>query len=129
MTPQTENDWFSERASTFGDRLAGAREAAGLGQKELARHLGIKQATLQKWEEDLSEPRANKLSMVSGLLNVSISWLLMGQGDGPSAPIEEPGKEGLSAVVLEMRSIRASMQTASDRLTRLEKQLSQMSVE
>lgn len=34
----------------------------------------------------MTEPRANKLSTVSGLLNVSLRWLLMAEGDGPEAP-------------------------------------------
>ena len=66
MTAETQNDWFDPDATTFGDRLAGAREAAGMTQKEMAQRLGVKLKTLQGWEDDISEPRANKLSTVSG---------------------------------------------------------------
>jgi DNA-binding XRE family transcriptional regulator len=53
VTQQNE-DWFSEDTSTFGDRLAGAREAAGMTQAQLAKRLGVKLTTMQSWEEDLS---------------------------------------------------------------------------
>lgn len=118
------SDWFSEEQATFGDRLAGAREAAGLTQKEMARRLGIKLGTLRNWEEDLNEPRANKLQMVSGLLGVSLSWLLTGRGDGPEVP-ESAGAldDDAKAILAEMRGIRARMQEDGERLARLEKRL------
>ena len=34
-------DWFGPDAATFGDRVAGAREAAGMTQAQLARRLGV----------------------------------------------------------------------------------------
>ena len=81
----SENDedsgWYSNEAATFGDRVAAGREAIGLTQEALAKRLGIKLKTVQNWENDLSEPRANKLQMLSGILNVSLPWLLMGEGD------------------------------------------------
>ena len=59
-----EYDWYGPDAATFGDRVAGAREVAAMTQAQLARRLGVKKATLLGWEQDLSEPRANKLSMM-----------------------------------------------------------------
>ena len=35
-------DWYSEDAATFGDRVAGAREQAGMTQKQLAKRLGVR---------------------------------------------------------------------------------------
>lgn len=72
-------DWYGPEAATFGDRIAAARDAAQMTPEQLARRLGVKLRTLQNWENDLSEPRANKLSMISGLLNVSMIWLLTGE--------------------------------------------------
>ena len=54
------HDWYSPEASTFGDRVAGARDQAGMTQQQLAKRLGIRLATLRAWENDLSEPRANR---------------------------------------------------------------------
>src|SRR5690554_4232762 len=73
-------NWYGLDMATFGDRVAAAREAAGMSRKQMARRLGVKLGTVRGWEDDLSEPRANKLSMMAGLLNVSIVWLLTGEG-------------------------------------------------
>ncbi|MCK0170728.1 helix-turn-helix domain-containing protein [Aliiroseovarius sp. S1123] len=121
---ETNGDWFSEDAATFGDRLAAAREAVNMSQSDLARRLGIKLKTLRGWEEDLSEPRANKLQMVSGVLNVSMRWLLTGEGEG----VEEPGLENGEApevrdLLLEIRDIKMQMNRSADQLGRLEKRL------
>lgn len=120
---QAEN-WFGPDTATFGDRVAGAREAAGMTQAQLARRLGVKKATVAAWENDLSEPRANKLSMMAGLLNVSIMWLLTGEGDGMTAPADEAQPAADFAQVLaELREIRAAMRANAERAARLEKKL------
>ena len=116
-------DWFGPDAATFGDRVVGARENSNMTQGQLSRRLGIKLATLQAWEEDRSEPRANKLQMLSGMLNVSLPWLLSGQGIGPDEPIQEPVQNDISIILLERRSIKTQMNQTADRLSRLEKQL------
>lgn len=81
--------WFAADVATFGDRLAGARETAGLSQEDLAQRLGVRLTTLQAWEEDLAEPRGNRLQMLAGMLNVSLRWLLTAEGDGLDAPAGE----------------------------------------
>jgi len=116
-------DWFGPSAATFGDRVVGARENSNMTQGQLSRRLGIKLATLQAWEEDRSEPRANKLQMLSGMLNVSLPWLLSGQGIGPDEPFKEPVQNDIGIILLEMRSIKNQMTQTADRLSRLEKQL------
>ena len=50
-TPET-GSWYSEETSTFGDRIVGAREAAGMSQSQLARRLGVRLKTLTDWEND-----------------------------------------------------------------------------
>jgi len=129
MTDSENNgdfDWYGPDAATFGDRIAGARESAGMTQPDLARRLGVRISTLRGWEEDRSEPRANRLSMLSGLLNVSLPWLLSGEGQGPEEPTSEnPIPTDVSQILLEMRSIKTDMSRAADQLTRLEKRLRQ----
>jgi transcriptional regulator with XRE-family HTH domain len=117
-----EIDWYSPEMATFGDRIAGAREHLGLSQRDLAHRLGIRVETLRGWEEDRTEPRSNRLQMLAGLLNVSIRWLLTGEGEGISAPVQTDGA-GLRAIADEVRGIRAEMARASDRLSRLERRL------
>lgn len=119
-----EYDWFGPDAATFGDRLAGAREAAGMNQAELARRLGVKKSTIADWENDLSEPRANRLSMMAGMVNVSIKWLLTGEGEGMDAPVDaEIGNLDIVGAVAELRAIRGEMRASSERAARLEKKL------
>ena len=116
--------WFSEETATFGDRLAGAREAAGLDQKALSEKLGVKTNVIASWEQDLKEPRANRLQMVSGILGVSITWLLTGEGDGPDAPddIAVLSNDVLD-MLAEMRSLRSQIAQSGEKLGRLEKRL------
>lgn len=119
-----DHGWYSEDIATFGDRLAGAREAAGLDQKGLAAKLGVKVAVIAGWENDLKEPRANRLQMLSGLLGVSMSWLLTGEGEGPDAP--EDGIEmsdDLLDLLVEMRALRNQIAQSGEKLGRLEKRL------
>ncbi|MCF6443888.1 helix-turn-helix domain-containing protein [Nereida sp. MMG025] len=118
-------DWFSPEASTFGDRVAGARDAAGMSQEQLAKRLGVKLVTLQNWENDLSEPRANKLTMMAGLLSVSLRWLLEGEGDEIEAPgtDAEAFPEGVDDLLLELRKVRIEMEKQARRAGVIEKRL------
>ena len=123
VTQQNE-DWFSEDTSTFGDRLAGAREAAGMTQAQLAKRLGVKLTTMQSWEEDLSEPRANRLTMMAGIIGVSFSWLLNGEGEGVEAPdMGQDLPDGVDELLLELRAIRARIYRETERMGIVEKRL------
>ncbi|HBS50253.1 MAG TPA: transcriptional regulator [Rhodobacteraceae bacterium] len=116
-------DWYGPDTATFGDRVAGAREQAGMTQAQLARRLGVKKATLVGWENDLSEPRANKLSMMAGILNVSLMWLLTGEGEGMSPPDEVDAAPEMTAILSELRAIRTEMRANAERAARLEKKM------
>lgn len=128
MDDQSDShDWYSEDTATFGDRLAAAREVAGLSQKELAQRVGIKTSTLRHWEEDLSEPRANRLSILSGILGVSLRWLLTAEGEGLLPPDDDVQvAPDVSAMLTEIRAVRAQMSATSERLALLEKRLRTM---
>ena len=114
--------YFHDDMATFGDRLAAAREEQGLDQAQLARRLGIRLTTLAGWEEDRAEPRANKLQMLAGLLGVSITWLLSGQGEGPS-PAGEGPEADLMELLAELRRVRVEQARLTERLAILEKRL------
>lgn len=123
-------DDYSEDAATFGDRLALARESQSLTQEQLAKRLGLRVQTIQNWEFDRSEPRANKLQMLAGFLNISMVWLLTGEGDGGPIVRGEGAKTlpaELSALLGEIRDIRVANVKANDRLAKLEKRLREMS--
>ncbi len=124
MEDYPEQGYFGNASATFGDRLHAAREALNLTQKELAHKLGVKFKTVQAWEEDLAEPRANKLQMVAGLLNVSIMWLLNGEGDGLDDPDEQQEIGGdISEILIEIRRTKAEFTRLADHLGHLEKRL------
>ncbi|UYV35997.1 helix-turn-helix domain-containing protein [Rhodobacteraceae bacterium D3-12] len=124
MTEQDADGWFDNESATLGDRITGAREAAGMTQKELAKRLGVKLTTIRSWENDMSEPRANKLSMLAGLLNVSMRWLLEGEGEGVSAPDEGvPLTEDALALLTEIRAMKVAANKTANRLGGLEKRL------
>ena len=113
--------YYSKRQATFGDRLYAARDAAGLSQKLLASKLGVKSKTVQAWESDATEPRANKLQMVSALLNVSMVWLMSGLGSGISPPEEIPEPDNETNTILkELREIHAYSEVLTKRIKRLE---------
>ena len=118
------DNWYSDEAATFGDRLATAREEAGLTARQLADRIGVRKSVLEDWESDAKEPRANRLQMLSGMLNVSLSWLMTGKGDGPSGlEADEPLSQDVTQILTEMRTLRTEIGRASDRLGLLEKQL------
>ncbi|MEP1588733.1 MAG: helix-turn-helix domain-containing protein [Tateyamaria sp.] len=118
-------DWYGADAATFGDRVAAAREAAGMTQKQLSKRLGIRVATLRAWEEDLSEPRANRLSMMAGLMNVSMMWLINGEGEGLSGPVDtaDAVTDQTRDILTELREMRADMLARAEQMARLEKRL------
>ncbi|MBW0157688.1 helix-turn-helix domain-containing protein [Sedimentimonas flavescens] len=118
------DDWYGAEHATFGDRLTGAREAAGMSVEQLAERLGVRQETLQSWEDDAADPRANRLQMLAGMLNVSLMWLLTGKGDGLDGPPEAVAQAGQDrALVREIRAIRDVIEELDARLGRLERKL------
>jgi len=100
--------------NTLGHRIVEAREQSGLSTAQLARRLGVATRTLRNWETDHTEPRSNRLVMLSGLLGANPIWLLRGAGDPPN---HEP----------EIAPIRLA--ELHDRLIELQDQLGQISTE
>ena len=83
------DNYYSDDVSTLGERISVAREHAGLTLNDLAKALAVQSDTLRGWEVDTAEPRANKLSMMAGVLGVTPSWLMNGIGEGAPAPLED----------------------------------------
>ena len=117
-------DWYGPDKATFGDRLVAAREKANLSQQDLAKRLGVKNSTIKSWENDNSEPRANRLSMLAGLLNVSITWLISAEGSGVEAPekSDEMSNDLLDALT-ELTALRVNLLKNIDRINNIEKKL------
>lgn len=118
------SDWYAANVATFGDRLAGAREAAGLTQEQLAKRLGVRLTSIQSWEDDASEPRANRLQMMAGMLNVSIRWLLTGEGEGVDGP-GQPGTltDDAQTALKDLGRMRAQILALATEMGQMEKRL------
>lgn len=126
----TQTDWYGPDAATFGDRLTAARENADMTQAVLAKRLGVRLATLKSWEDDLSEPRANRLSMLAGLLNVSMMWLINGEGEGLDEPEQSDALSGdVRNILTDMRALRVEMLKNAESMGRLEKQMRRLTEE
>lgn len=118
-----DTDWQASD-HTLGGRISIARETASLSSAQVARRLGIKSETLRNWETDRSEPRANRLTMLAGVLNVSPGWLLSGTGEGP--PVGEVSDHDVAALQMLLNSARREQQTLADTLDRLEAKISHL---
>ena len=124
MESLSENNYYANDNATFGDRIYAARVAVGLSQSALAIRLGVQLKTVKKWEEDITEPRANKLQMISGLLNISITWLLIGEGIGPQDPESTmPISADLNEILVELRHTKSELLRLTKHLDVIDKKL------
>ena len=90
-------------AIILGTRIANSREACGFTQAQLARRMGVKKATLINWEIGRTDPRANKLASLAGVLNVPFLWLL----GGAESPAEVTTPEFSETNLLESKLDKA----------------------
>lgn len=105
---------------TPGGRIAQARDAQGLSAAQLARRLGVKTDTVHAWEADRYRPRSNLLLRLSGMLNVSPTWLLTGSGDPPREPASQTEMMHFRATV---ERLRGTLLAVAAELEELEKRL------
>ena len=101
---------------TLGGRIIEAREAAGFSSAQLARRIGVGTPTLASWEQDRSEPRANKLVTLAGLLNVNFSWLLT--GDGPS-PVSTDRDSELAQIKASLELLKGQTEAVAEQIDRI----------
>ncbi len=57
-------------------RIRQLREDAGMKQYELAARMGIKQASVHRWEYGKSYPTPDKLMALADLFGVSVDYIL-----------------------------------------------------
>ncbi|MCY6380910.1 helix-turn-helix domain-containing protein [Hoeflea prorocentri] len=94
---------------TLGGRISRARDALDLTSSQLARRLGVKTETVQAWETDRSEPRANRVTMLAGVLGVSPTWLLNGIGESPAVHVVNSELKVLSEQLSKLKRAHAAM--------------------
>lgn len=121
------NDYFTETVATFGDRLSAARNAKGLTVSGLAKKLGVDVGTIEVWESDSDMPRADRIQMLAGLLNISIVWLISGEGNGTSDVADTFDRPtGVNDALGEITQLKATLSSAFDRLDQLYKRLEEI---
>ena len=85
MVTETYDESYDD-GDTLGGRITRARDLAGLTVEDAASRIGVTDETLAEWESDRSEPRANKIMILAGVLGVSPAWLISGAGEAPQSP-------------------------------------------
>jgi transcriptional regulator with XRE-family HTH domain len=63
----------------FSERLKSLRKRKKLTQADLAKHLGIDNTTISKWEKGIYEPNIETLKELANFFGVSADWLLGGE--------------------------------------------------
>lgn len=113
--------------TTTGSRIELARNQLGLSLPQLARRIGVKRLTLENWENDRSEPRADKLLKLSGLLQMPLVWLLTGDtlAGQENAIGPETGRivKKLERAVAMQRDLAALLIDVSADVSRLQREL------
>lgn len=69
-----------EKQETIGARLRASRKAKGLSLQEVGQRLGVSAQAVQQWEKNRTAPDAARLSALSRLLEIGLTWLLTGHG-------------------------------------------------
>lgn len=118
MTVDTYDD-----GDTLGGRITRARDLASLTVEDAASRIGVTDETLAEWESDRSEPRANKVMTLAGVLGVSPAWLISGAGDAPQSPGISIAVDEMSGEINRLRDlalqITASVEILEGRLVTL----------
>lgn len=95
-------------ADTVGARIRYVRERQGWSVEDLAQRVGVGVETIEAWEDGTRDPRANRLMLMAGIMNVSAHWLLDGTGDTPASRDVDP-----------VEAARNQLEAAKLRLTEL----------
>jgi transcriptional regulator with XRE-family HTH domain len=99
-------------STTLGDRIQQARRTKGFDQPQLARRIAVKTATLRNWESGRSEPRAEKLNRLAGLLDVPLIWLLTGETPESAPPVGH--RTGITTMAIKVeRAVAMQQELAS----------------
>ena len=101
--------------STLASRITEARETKGLTPGQTANRVGVKLKTYRNWENGTTEPRANRLQMLAGVLGVPLLWLIQG------AEEHDP--------VLDQASKLDQLESKLERLNSLQREAAQLASE
>ena len=110
--------------STLGGRISMAREATGLSVADVVKRLGVRANTYEAWEADRSEPRANKLVALAGILNISPPYLLSGLGKQP--PPSALPEQQITELKAQVEQLEKGLKTATASLRQIKKTVIKM---
>ena len=114
-------------AGTLGGRIEQARMTQGISRRQVSRLLGVKASTVANWERDRTEPRSNKLLTLAGILNVSMTWLLIGEQAGaeatPDSALLDPLRRKLQQALAMQADLARLLEETADEVTRLQKEV------
>ena len=96
----------------IGKRLKEIRKIKGLTQQELAELSGLTVSSIKKWELDLTEPSADKLTSLALALGVSVDYILGAQTSPDLILTEDAQKIALIIEQLPEKQREALMQYA-----------------
>ena len=109
----------NDEDTTLGGRISMAREASGLSVADVVKRLGVRANTYEAWEADRSEPRANKLVALAGILNISPPYLLSGLGKQP--PQSALSERRINQLKAQVEQLEQSLKTATASLRQIKK--------
>lgn len=102
---------------TIGERIAQLLDEQGKPAKDLARHLGIDASSVTGWVRG-SWPSSKYLIGISQFLDVSVEYLLTGEGDKQAGKGEDADAiTGISDDALRMAAIWDSLDEAGKAIT------------
>ena len=81
--------------------------------------MGVETRSLRAWESGTREPRANRLTTLAGMLDVSVPWLLSGRGEGGpglAAPTIDGLRDDVERLALQVSDLSQSVETLRARL-------------
>jgi len=114
----------NEEDTTLGGRISMAREASGLSVADVVKRLGVKAATYEAWEADRSEPRANKLVALAGILNISPPYLLSGLGRQPVG--NDAAGRKIQQLTAQIEQLEQSLKAATSSLRQIKKSVAKL---
>lgn len=72
---------------TLGERIAAARNRAGLTQLQLAQELGLQLFQVADWERGAAEPSLEQMAALCRVLDVTSDYLLLGKEPESAKPV------------------------------------------
>jgi transcriptional regulator with XRE-family HTH domain len=100
-----------------GTRLRERREAMGVSQGKLGKHLGLTFSQVQKYEKGTNRIGAGRLHQMAGFLGVPVSYFYEGLGEGKG--VAQSGGDARDPMLgEEIRVLNAAYSAIADQGTR-----------